>query len=335
MKKFFALAALLLCIGVSADAQNIQNYPQTNAVTQSLGDNSTFIATDAFVAAATAGLNPAVEVNAATTVAGDTSGFTYNNGTAGVGATLTGSVNTAVTIDGFTFTATSQRLLVKNDTVAPSNSRNGVYTLTTLQAGGVAPVFTRATDYNVAANIDATGTIPVLSGSTNAGTLWYLTTHVVTIGTDPISYAQFTSGSGNGTINVASNAQCWAGTRNKIIDANVAQTCLIPTVLTVSSHTFTADLSTGINFSVTLETSACSCTMANPTHVWAGASGFIEIIQPASGGPATITTWSGNWKFSGGTKPTLSTAANAKDIVPFFCDATNFCMVGAIQTAFQ
>ncbi len=330
----FLLAFTLLFV-CSADAQNIQNYPQTNAITQPLGDNSTFLATDAFVAAATAGLNPAVEVNAATTQASDTSGLTYSNGTAGVGATLTGTANTAIAIDGFTFTATAQRLLVKNDTVSPSGARNGVYSLTTLQAGGVAPIFTRATDYNTPSSINATGVIPVLSGTANANTLWYITSSVVTIGTSPLTYAQYTSNAGNGNINIASNTQCWSGTRNKLIDANVAQTCLIPTVLTVSSHTFTADFTTGINFSVTLETSACSCTMANPTHVWAGASGFIEIIQPASGGPSTITTWAGNWKFPGGTKPTFSTTNSAKDVVPFWCDATNFCMVGAAQLAFQ
>jgi len=332
MKKLISLSLLIsIAVICSADAQYIQNYPQTNAVTQSAGDSTTFIATDQFVATATAGLNPAVEVSAATTQASDTSSFTYNNGTAGVGATLTGSVNTAVTIDGFTFTATTQRLLVKNDTQSPSGARNGVYSLTTLQAGGVAPVFTRATDYNTPATINSTGVIPVVNGTANSGTFWYPTSNVVTIGTTPINYTQFTSG----TVQIATNSQCWGGSRNKVIDAHVAQTCLVPTVLTVSSHTFTANFANGINFSVTLETSACSCTMASPTNVWAGASGFIEIIQPASGGPATITTWGTNWKFPGGTKPTLSTAASAKDVVPFFCDATNFCMVGAIQAAFQ
>ncbi len=134
---------------------------------------------------------------------------------------------------------------------------------------------------------------------------------------------------------IATNTNFWAGTANKIVDAHVAQASLAVTALTVSTTTFTTDLSLGLNFSVTLLTSSCSCTMASPTNVFAGASGFIELIQPASGGPATITSWGGNWKFAGGVKPTLSTGANAKDIIPYFCDATNFCMVGAIQLAFQ
>ncbi len=133
----------------------------------------------------------------------------------------------------------------------------------------------------------------------------------------------------------ATASNIWGGTSNALIDAAGNQTALAVTALTVSTTTFTANLSLGLNFSVTLLTSSCSCTMASPTNVWAGASGFIEIIQPASGGPATITSWGSNWKFAGGTKPTLSTGANAKDVIPYFCDATNFCMVGAIQQAFQ
>ncbi len=72
---------------------------------------------DAPITTAVSGINPAVAVQAATTAAGDTSTFTYLNGVAGVGATLTGPTNNvAVIIDGFTFTALGQRLLVKNDT---------------------------------------------------------------------------------------------------------------------------------------------------------------------------------------------------------------------------
>ncbi len=328
MKKFIAI---LLLLAYPAQAQNIQNYPQTTAVTQSAGDNSTAIATDAFVAQATAGINPAVEVSAATTQASDTSGLTYANGSAGVGATLTGTANTAITIDGFTFTATTQRLLVKNDTQSPSGAFNGVYSLTTLQAGGIAPVFTRATDYNTTSNINSTGVIPVVNGTANAGTFWYLTSNVVTIGTTPITYAQFSSSA----VQIATNAQVWAGTPpNRIIGVKVAQTALAPTALVISTATFTANLNLGLNFSVTLIHASCPCTMANPTNVFAGASGFIEIIQSATGSD-TITTWGGNWKFPGGTKPTLSTGVSAKDVVPYYCDATNFCMVGAIQSAFQ
>lgn len=166
------------------------------APTASAGDNSTQIATDAFVTTAVnnaiAGVNPAEAVQVATTAAGDTSGMTYSNGASGIGATLTGPNNTAITIDGVTFTSVGQRLLVKNDTQSPSGAFNGVYTLTALQTIGTGAIFTRATDYNQPSDINNTGAIPVTSGTANASTSWLLTSTVTTIGTSPLTYSQFT-----------------------------------------------------------------------------------------------------------------------------------------------
>ncbi len=166
------------------------------APTASQGTSNTQIATTAYtdtaVSNAIAGVNPAVAVQAATTAAGDTSGFTYNNGVSGVGATLTGpTANVAVTIDGYTFTAVNQRLLVKNDTQSPSGAFNGVYFLSTLQAPAIKPIFTRALDYNAPSDINNTGAIPVVNGTVNASTSWLLTSSVTTVGTSPLTYTQF------------------------------------------------------------------------------------------------------------------------------------------------
>lgn len=170
----------------------------TNPVvgTQTQGDNSTKAAstayTDLAVANAVAGINPAVAVQAATTAAADTSGFTYNNGVSGIGATFTGSVNTAVTIDGFTFTTVGQRLLVKNDTQSPSGAFNGVYFLSTLQTGILAPIFTRALDYDTPSDINNTGSIPVVSGTVNTTTSWLQTAQIVSVGVTPLVFVRFT-----------------------------------------------------------------------------------------------------------------------------------------------
>lgn len=166
------------------------------APTQASTDNSTRLATTAYtttaVSNAIAGVNPAVAVQAATTVAGDTSGFTYSNGVGGIGATLTGpTANVAVTIDGFTFTVLGQRLLVKNDTQSPSGAFNGVYYVTTLQAPAIKPVLTRALDYDMPSDINNTGSIPVVNGTVNATTSWLTTSTVNTVGTDPLTYVQF------------------------------------------------------------------------------------------------------------------------------------------------
>lgn len=172
----------------------------TTATTQAAGDNTTKVATDQFVttavANAIAGVNPAVAVQAATTTAGNTSGLTYLNGVSGVGATFTGVANTALTVDGFTFTALGQRLLVKNDTQSPSGAFNGIYFVTQIQTAIVPIILTRALDYDQPSDINNTGAIPVVNGTVNALTSWLLTSTVATIGTDPLTYAQFSYGNG-------------------------------------------------------------------------------------------------------------------------------------------
>lgn len=164
--------------------------------TQTQLDGSTKAAStsyvDTAVSNAIAGVNPAIAVSAATTVAGDTSGFTYANGVSGIGATLTGPVNTVTTIDGFTFnTITTQSLLVKNDTQSPSGAFNGIYNLTALHTAGTGDIFTRRLDFDTPSDMNNTGAIPVVSGTVNGTTSWVQTAQVVTVGTTPLVFAQF------------------------------------------------------------------------------------------------------------------------------------------------
>jgi hypothetical protein len=166
--------------------------------TQTQGDNSTLAAStsyvDTAVANAVAGINPAVAVQAATTSASDTSNFTYNNGVSGIGATLTDNVsNTVLTVDGYTFTALGQRLLVKNDTQSPSGAFNGIYYVTQLQTSLLPIILTRALDYDMPSDINNTGAIPVINGTVNGTTTWVETAKITTVGTDPLSFTLFTN----------------------------------------------------------------------------------------------------------------------------------------------
>jgi hypothetical protein len=159
--------------------------------TQSAGDNSTKIATDAFVTTAInnaiAGVNPAVAVQVATTTILPNSP-TYSNGVSGVGATLTaGSTNVTLVIDGYT-PVLNDRILVKNQASA---FQNGVYIITVLAGVAVAWVLTRATDYNQPSDMNNTGAIPVINGTSNATTSWVLTSNVTTVGTDALTYTEF------------------------------------------------------------------------------------------------------------------------------------------------
>lgn len=188
---------ITVAAGVASIPSSVALPGSPTTTTQTSGDNSTKIATTAFVQSVASGINPAVAVQAATTAAGDTSGLTYNNGASGIGATLTGSNNTALTIDGFTFTTLGQRLLVKNDTQSPSGAFNGVYYVTQLQASLLPPILTRALDYDQPSDINNTGIIPVINGTANKSTTWAITSTVNTVGTDPLTYAQFSKNPAN------------------------------------------------------------------------------------------------------------------------------------------
>lgn len=113
----------------------------------------------------------------------------YNNGTAGVGATLTSATNTALVVDGVTMTVNGKLILVKNQASA---FQNGVYVVTTYGTGSVPWVLTRVSNYNTIGQINYSGPVAVLSGSTNSLTGWALTTNTVAnIGTNSISYTQY------------------------------------------------------------------------------------------------------------------------------------------------
>lgn len=121
---------------------------------------------------------------------------TYNNGTAGVGATLTNAGTlVAFTPDGVV-ASVSDRILVYNQT---NQAENGVYTVTTVGDGATAWVLTRATDadsyglkdVNSLGNGDA---FFVSAGSTGAGETYVCNTAgVITFGTTAITFAQVSS----------------------------------------------------------------------------------------------------------------------------------------------
>jgi hypothetical protein len=119
---------------------------------------------------------------------------TYNNGSSGVGATLTAGSNAAIAVDGGN-PLINDRVLVKNQA---AGAQNGVYTVTTVGSGSVPWVLTRATDFNTAtAGNMATGAyFFVAEGTINTASSWVFTTlGTITIGTTALSFSQFSNGS--------------------------------------------------------------------------------------------------------------------------------------------
>lgn len=82
--------------------------------------------------------------------------------------------------------------------------------------------------------------------------------------------------------------------------------------------TITADFATTNHFQVTL---GGNRTLANPTNQTAGQSGAIRIVQDGTG--SRTLAYGSNWKFSNGTAPTLTTTANAVDILVYFVESAS------------
>jgi hypothetical protein len=117
---------------------------------------------------------------------------TYNNGSSGVGATLTANANGALSVDGVAV-ATSNRILVKNEV---TQANNGVYTVTQTGSAGTPYILTRATDFDSAGvgvdQIDAGDFFLITAGSTLANTSWVQQTPLpITVGTTAIVFQQF------------------------------------------------------------------------------------------------------------------------------------------------
>lgn len=81
--------------------------------------------------------------------------------------------------------------------------------------------------------------------------------------------------------------------------------------------TITPDFSLANNFSVTL---GGSRTLANPTNLVAGQSGVIKITQDGTG--SRTLSYGSYWDFSAGVAPTLTTTANAVDILAYYVDSS-------------
>jgi hypothetical protein len=81
--------------------------------------------------------------------------------------------------------------------------------------------------------------------------------------------------------------------------------------------TITPDFSLGNNYAVTL---AGNRTLANPTNLTAGQSGVITVGQDSSG--SRTLAFGSYWKFPGGTAPTLTTTANATDVLCYYVDSS-------------
>ena len=193
--------------------------------------NDTDAANKRYVDAVAEGLHVHAPAHAyvADTLASITGGtVTYNNGTSGVGATLT--LGTALDLaggdlDGDTDITLGDRIIVAGES---NDAHNGVYVVTSTT------VLTRADDFDTPTEMAGGDFIFVTHGNTYGDTGWVMTEAVSTVGTDPVYFMQFsgagtyTAGEGltlNGTvfdINLATNSGLVISSDELQVDSSIA-----------------------------------------------------------------------------------------------------------------
>lgn len=166
---------------VSLNSQKITNLGTPTAATDA--------ATKAYVDAAAQGLSQKPTARVATTAA--LPACTYANGTSGVGATLTGNSNGALTVDGYAVAA-GDRVLVKDQA---AGAQNGLYDVTQAGSAGTPFILTRNVNMDTASEF-TNAFIPVEdAGTANANSLWLCTNSAdPTVGTTAVAFVQLNKG---------------------------------------------------------------------------------------------------------------------------------------------
>lgn len=237
------------------------NYKITSLADPTLAQDA---ATKAYVDSVAQGLNIHDPVQAGTTatLASITGGtVTYNNGTAGVGATLTLSVALTV-LDGYTL-ATGDRVMVKNEATA---ANNGVYTINAAKT-----VLTRATDCDTPAELNGGDFFFIQNGTVLDNTGWVVIDPVTTIGTTPVVFAQF---SGAGTYTAGNG-------------------------LTLTANQFSVNNGTGLTFSgsaLTIDTSVVVRKYA--TDIGNGSSTSITVTHSLNTKDVTVAVYDNTSPFA-------------------------------------
>jgi len=146
----------------------------------------------------------------------------YDNGTLGVGRTLTNNgAQVALSIDGVALTV-GKKVLVKDQS---STFQNGLYVVSNIGSGATNWVLTGDELADTAAEMLPGSEVTIAFGTTNALTQWLQTTSVAVVGTDPVLYQyNIVAGTGltrtNNTIALTSPVTLALGGTSKALTAS-------------------------------------------------------------------------------------------------------------------
>ena len=147
--------------------------------------------------------------------------------------------------------------------------------------------------------------------------------------------------SNTGVLSIAANAVVTADIANSAVTSAKVDTTQVAVLGTsqeyTRTHNFNATtLTDGANISWDLSqnqvasvTLAGNRTLSNPTNQVDGAVYILIVKQDGTGG--RTLSFSSDYKFAGGTAPTLTTTASKADIMTFVCDGTNMYGVSALN----
>ena len=302
-------------VGTSASV-TFSNITATGVVTLAADPASALqAATKQYVDNIVSGINFHEAVVGATT--GNLAG-TYNNGTSGIGATITKASNGSIgTIDGATVVVGS-RILLKSQT---DSKQNGIYTITAVGSVSAPWVVTRATDADNSLSGEMTNGdfCFVMGGNTNAGYGFVNNspTNPIVIGTDNITYSAFnaaqtiTAGTGldltsnvmslNATLDNLSNVTAPSPTDGHFLKYVSASTAWIPaSIPTINALDDIGNVSASApvdNSPLTWSTSA-SAWVANSQSLTLGEPGTTDYLTISPSGISSTTSAGENFTVS-------------------------------------